>query len=221
LIHRSTTNKLLTAVNVIAFIRNILSVNGRLFSKGITLKGLIAVLILLPTLSIAGTFEYGWMPVVGAYKSSLDKGTEIITVANALSGLVIINSGRNSRVWVQGQYHSLDFNGSDTNIGQSVTGYEVATIYQTEFRLSRHFKPWLGIGASFSALDYKDRYLTDSQGFLAQVFNDTSKSGLAIDFNISTNTDWFDQYDSGFAIRLSVPVNDVPEKLEAGFYIMF
>lgn len=185
------------------------------------MKGLITALILLPSLSIADTFEYGWMPVVGAYKSSLDIDTEVKPAANALSGLIIINSGRSSRVWIQGQYHSLDFNGTDTKIGQSVTGYEVATIYQTQYRLSRHFKPWLGIGASFSALDYKDRYLTDSQGFLAQVFNDTSKAGLAIDFNFSTNTDWFDQYDTGFAIRLSVPVNDVLTKLEAGFYITF
>lgn len=185
------------------------------------MKGIIAALILIPSLAIADTFEYGWMPVIGAYKSSLDTDTAVITAANALSGLLIINSGRNSRVWIQGQYHSLTFDGNETEIGQEVTGLEIATIYQSQYRLSRNFKPWLGIGASFSALEFKNRFLTDSQGFLAQTFDDQTKSGLAIDFNFTANTDWFDKHDSGFAIRLSVPVNDVLAKVEAGFYITF
>lgn len=185
------------------------------------MKGLIAVLLFIPSLAIADTVEYGWMPVVGAYKSTLDVDTEIITAANALSGLIIFNSGRSSRIWIQGQYHSLDFTGNNSHIGESVTGFEVATLYQTQYRISRHFKPWLGIGASFSALDYKDRYLTDNQGFLAQAFEDTSKSGLALDFNFTTNVDWLDQYDSGFSVRLSVPVSETLTKIETGFYITF
>lgn len=185
------------------------------------MKGLIAVLILFPSLTVADTFEYGWLPVVGVYKSSLDTDTEVITVANALSGLIIINSGRSSRVWLQGQYHSLEFDGNETEIGQEITGLEVAAIYQTQYRISRHFKPWFGMGASFSALEYKNRFLTDNQGFLAQTFADTTKTGLAIDLNITTNTDWFDQYDSGFAVRVSVPVNYGLTKFEAGFYITF
>jgi hypothetical protein len=185
------------------------------------LKGLIAALILIPSLTVADTFEYGWLPVVGAYKSSLDTDTEVITVGNALSGLIIINSGRSSRVWIQGQYHSLDFDGNETEIGQEVTGLEIAAIYQTQYRISRHFKPWFGIGTSFTALEFKDRFLTDSQGFLTQTFDDVTKTGLAIDFNFTTETDWFDKHDSGFAVRLSVPVNDVLAKVEAGFYITF
>ena len=185
------------------------------------MKRLIAILVLIPSLAIADTFEYGWLPVVGAYKSSLDIDTEVITVGNALSGLIIINSGRSSRVWIQGQYHSLDFDGNETEIGQEVTGLEVSAIYQTQYRISRHFKPWFGIGTSFSALEFKDRFLTDSQGFLAQTFEDETKTGLAIDFNFTTETHWFDKHDSGFAVRLSVPVNDVLAKVEAGFYITF
>jgi len=172
-------------------------------------------------LTIADTFEYGWLPVVGAYKSSLDVDTEVITVANALSGLIIINSGRNNRVWIQGQYHSLDFDGNETEIGQEVTGLEVAALYQAQYRISRHFKPWLGVGTSISVLEFTNRFLTDSQGFLAQTFEDETKTGLAVDFNFTVDTDWFDKYNSGFAVRLSVPVNDVLAKAEAGIYITF
>ena len=185
------------------------------------MKGLIAVLVLIPSLALADTFEYGWLPVVGAYKSSLDTDTEVITAANVLSGLIVINSGRSNRIWVQGQYYSLDFDGNETEIGQEVSGLEVAVLYQTQYRFSRHFKPWFGIGTSFSALEFKNRFLTDSQGFLAQSFEDETKTGLAIDFNFTTETDWFDKVDSGFALRLSVPVNDVLSKVEAGFYITF
>jgi hypothetical protein len=140
---------------------------------------------------------------------------------NFLSGLLIINSGRSSRYWIQGQYHSLDFDGSETEIGQSVSGFEVAVLYQSKFRLSRHFKPWLGIGLSVAALDFEDRFITDNQGFLAQRFDDKSETGIAVDFNFTTEIDWFKDYDTGFSFRVSVPTSDVLAKAEAGFYITF
>jgi len=111
-----------------------------------------------------------------------------------------MNSGRNSRFWVQGQYHSLDFEGSKTESGQTVSGFEVAVLYQSKFRLSRHFKPWLGIGLSVAALEFKDSFITDNQGFLAQRFDDTSETGLAVDLNFTTKKDWFKEYQHGIII---------------------
>ena len=178
-------------------------------------------LITFVSLTHADTFEYGFLPVVGLYKSSLDLDTEVLPAVNLLSGLLIVNSGRSSRFWVQAQYHSLDFEGSETEIGQSVSGFDVAVLYQSRFRLSRHFKPWLGIGLSVAALEFKDRFTTDNQGFLAQRFDDTSKTGLAVDLNFTTQTDWFKDYNTGFSLRVSLPTNDVLAKVEAGFYITF
>ncbi len=188
----------------------------------INFKGIFAsFLFFLPSLASADTFEYGILPVVGVYQSTLDGDSENLIAANALSGLLVINSGRSSRYWIQAQYHSLDFEGSQTKIGQRVSGFEVAAIYQSRFRLSRHFKPWLGMGLSVAMLEFKDRFIADSQGFLAQRFDDTSETGLAVDFNFTVDTDWFDDYGTGFSLRASVPVNDVLGKIEAGFYITF
>ena len=178
-------------------------------------------LITFASSSHADTFEYGFMPVVGVYRSSLDSKTEVLPAVNLLSGLLIINSGRSSRYWIQGQYHSLDFQGAETELGETVSGFEVAVLYQSMFRLSRHFKPWLGMGLSIAALEFKDRYLTDSQGFLAEQFADTSETGIAVDLNFSTETDWFKDYGTGFSLRVSIPTNDVLAKVEAGFYITF
>ena len=186
------------------------------------IKGFIGFfLITFASLAHADTFEYGFLPVVGLYKSSLDLDTEVLPAVNLLSGLLIINSGRSSRFWIQGQYHSLEFDGSETEMGQTVSGFEVAVLYQSKFRLSRHFKPWIGIGLSVAALEFKDRFITDNQGFLAQRFDDTSETGLAVDLNFTTETDWFKDYDTGFSFRVSVPTNDVLAKIEAGFYITF
>ena len=184
-------------------------------------KGLLLVLVLIPSISFADTFEYGLLPVVGVYQSSLDIDSEVLAVGNALSGILIINSGRSHRYWIQGQYHSLNFDGTETQIGQQISGFEIASLYQSQYRISRHFKPWLGIGLSFAALEFKNRFLTDSQGFLAQTFKDETQAGMAIDLNFTTETDWFDHYDSGFALRISIPTNDVLGKFEAGFYITF
>lgn len=186
------------------------------------IKGFIGFfLITFASLTHADTFEYGLLPVVGLYKSSLDLDTEVTPAVNLLSGLLIINSGRSSRFWLQGQYHSLDFDGTKTEIGQTVSGFEVAVLYQSRFRLSRHFKPWLGIGLSIATLEFKDRFITDNQGFLAQRFDDTSETGIAVDLNFTTETDWFKDYDTGFSFRVSLPTNDVLAKVEAGFYITF
>jgi len=178
-------------------------------------------LITFASQTYADTFEYGFLPVVGLYKSSLDLDTEVLPAVNLLSGLLIINSGRSSRFWVQAQYQSLDFEGSETEIGQSVSGFDVAVLYQSRFRLSRHFKPWLGLGVSVAALEFKDRFTTDNQGFLAQRFENASKTGLAMDLNFTTQTDWFKDYNTGFSLRVSLPTNDVLAKVEAGFYIIF
>ena len=186
------------------------------------IKGFIGFfLITFASYTHADTFEYGFLPVAGVYQSSLDLDTEVLSTVNPLSGILIINSGRSSRYWIQGQYHSLDFKGTETELGQSVSGFEVALIYQSKFRLSRHFKPWLGVGLSVSALEFTDRFITDNQGFLAQRFDDKKETGLAVDFNFTTETDWFKDYDTGFSFRVSVPTNDVLAKVEAGFYITF
>jgi len=186
------------------------------------IKGFIGFfLFTFASLTHADTFEYGLLPVVGLYKSSLDLDTEVLPAVNLLSGLLIINSGRSSRFWIQGQYHSLDFDGNETQIGQTVSGFEIATLYQSRFRLSRHFKPWLGIGFSVASLAFKDRFVTDNQGFLAQRFDDTSKTGVAVDLNFTTQMDWFKDYDTGLSLRVSLPTNDVLAKVEAGFYITF
>jgi len=186
------------------------------------IKGLIGFsLLTFASLVHADTFEYGFLPVVGFYKSSVDKDTEVLADVNVLSGLLIINSGRNSRIWTQAQYHSLDFDGSKSKIGERVKGFEIAMLYQSNFRVSRHFKPWLGVGISVATLKFKDRYIKDDQGFLDRRFDNKTKTGLAVDFNFTTETNWFDDYDTGFSFRLSVPTNDVLAKAEAGFYITF
>ena len=184
-------------------------------------KGLLGLLLFIPAMSFADAFEYAWMPVVGVYQSSMDVDTEVLTVGNALSGVLMINAGRSRRYWIQGQYHSLKFDGNETEIGQQISGFEIAGLYQSQFRVSRHFKPWLGVGLSFAALEFKNRFLTDNQGFLTQTFSDETKAGIAIDFNFTSEIDWFDQYESGVALRISVPMNDVLSKFEAGFYISF
>ena len=185
------------------------------------MKGLIAALVLIPCLTIADTFEYGWLPVIGVYRSTVDVDTDTLAAANVLSGLVLVNTGRNNRIWLQGQYLNLDFDGSPTHLGQSLSGFTVTALYQSQYRISRHFKPWVGDGLSFSALDYSKRFLTDSQGFLAQTIADRSETALAVDINFSVSTDWFDADDSGLAVRLSLPAGEGLSQLEAGLYITF
>ena len=185
------------------------------------ITGMLASMLLTPSLAFAETFDYAWLPALGQYQSFVDEDSEQRLLGNVLSGVILINTGRSSRWWVQGLYIDIDFDGTETEIGQNISGLEVAAIYQSRYRLSRHFKPWLGMGLSAAVLEFEDRYLTDDQGFLAQSFPDTQETALNLELQFVTDIDLLDDYETGISVRASIPTNDVLGKIEVALYIVF
>lgn len=165
---------------------------------------------------------YGLLPVVQSVTSSVnDLESESITVGNVISGLIVFESGRDTRVFVQAQFGHYEFSGTETLIGETVTTYSISTIYQSKFRMSRGFKPYFGLGLGLRNEEHTERFLTDAAGFLAQSFQDESVLNITVDVTISSELDLFDSMDSGWSIRYSQPTSDGIEIIEAGIYILF
>ena len=100
--------------------------------------------------------------------------------------------GRDSRVFGNIVYHEYFLDASTKNIAQDVKRYAVTSTYQTRFRMSRTFKPWLGVGMSFASESFDNRFTVDSDGFLAQSFANRDDSGLALELDFMTDINWFD-----------------------------
>ena len=162
------------------------------------------------------------MPVAQSVISSVnDLDSTALNVGNLVSGVVIFESGRDSRVFVQAQYAKYEFPGTTLLIGELVKAYSISTIFQSKFRVSRNFKPYLGFGLGLKNEEHSNRYTTDTQGFLAQSFDDESIVNITVDANITDDIDLFKTIKTGWSLRYSQPVSDGLKTIEAGIYILF
>ncbi len=104
----------------------------------------------------------------------------------------LMDLGRDTRLFTNLSYIDYSVSASTSNIAQDVSRYSIATVYQTRFRPSRNFKPWLGIGLSFSSEEFTKRYTVDSDGFLLQSYKDRSDSGVALELDFTNDVTLFD-----------------------------
>ncbi len=110
----------------------------------------------------------------------------------------------------------INFDAEGTEIGQSLEGVRIDFNYQWHLRLSKRFRPWIGVGVFTGNYDAESRHLVDSEGFLIQRLDDKSISdaGIVINFtnqfkisNIPFNYElgYYQSLDdglSGFAVKL-------------------
>ncbi len=71
--------------------------------------------------------------------------------------------------------------------GMKVEGYQITTAWQHNFRVSRRFKPWFGVGLTSNILSYKDRHTTDSDGYLMDYYPNTDETTFSALFMASTD----------------------------------
>lgn len=126
----------------------------------------------------------GVMPAVMSYRSMEPEGdTARETVVYPLTLSATFNINRINRIVTDFRYVDFDVAAGNGGIGVTVEGYQLTTALQHHFRLSRHFRPWVGGGIVSSMIDTTDRFRTDSDGFLVERFDDreeTTMSGVAM-----------------------------------------
>ncbi len=121
-----------------------------------------------------------------------DGSTESEFSVSLFNVFYLMDLGRDTRLFTNLSYIDYSVSASASDIAQDVSRYSVSAIYQTRFRPSRSFKPWLGIGLSFSSEEFTKRYTVDSDGFLLQSYKDRSDSGVALELDFTNDVTLFD-----------------------------
>ncbi|ERS88338.1 hypothetical protein Q672_10805 [Marinobacter sp. EVN1] len=125
----------------------------------------------------------GVSPAVMIYESKEPEGTTPTeTAVYPLTLTATFDINRINRVMADFRYVDIEFDAGDDGVGATVEGYQLSTILQHQFRLSRNFRPWLGVGVVSTVFESTDRYRTDGDGFLLERYDDrddTTLSGVA------------------------------------------
>ena len=127
-------------------------------------------------------FLFGYSPVISLHSvSDEDSGdSENQITYSLLSASAVVNLDWDSDIKFNADYIDTDFDASTTNVGQDVSGISISGIWRNRIPMSRHFKPWLGVGLSIDQIDYVNRYTVDGDGFLARSFTDRSETDLSL-----------------------------------------
>ena len=151
----------------------------------------------------------GWAPWFGSLSVSDPAGdTASEGVSLPLSAMFVI-PGKRDRRWVfTGFGYDFRLPASTTNIGQSVKGFSLAGWYQFRFRLSRSFKPWLGIGLQADMLDINARHKVDSDGFLAVTYPDRKETNYALVLNLSQEWNISHDFNLGVNAQYLASISD-------------
>lgn len=184
---------------------------------------LITILTVTPGYSLAAeSFRFGWLPSVSYFDVRDPSGpTDDHTSATYLSGVVIADVGRDSRLFIHGHYDSFTLAASTTNIHQAVTRYGLNASYQVNLRLSRTWKPWAGAGLGFVQEDAKERYTVTPGGFLGTTFQDRSLNTFGFVLNFSNEWQLNGNWDLGVHFQYEHPFDDAARVLRAGVYFVY
>lgn len=85
---------------------------------------------------------------------------------------------RDARWYAEYSKSDFHFKGDVTNVGQNVSYTSLNAGWQTQFAVSRDFKPWLGLGLGGQSAKLSNRHTTLANGFLNQTFPDEEVSTL-------------------------------------------
>lgn len=154
---------------------------------------MLALFLLVPLLTHAEQSEgikFGWAPfyspnlTVDDPDGSTDSSQEFV----ALSAIALFPFGRDNRWMVNITKYDFTLDASQSDIGQDVKSTTVAGFYQRRLRLSRYFKPWVGLGPQIEFSDATGRHTIDADGFLARKFSD--QDGLAYAVGLVASHEW-------------------------------
>jgi outer membrane autotransporter protein len=184
-------------------------------------------LLLHPSFAPAAdkTMRFGLMPIASRYEINDPLGsTKSGSDVTPLSGVVIFDAGRDSRVFVHAYSADFQVTASTTDIGQKVKQAGINASYQTMFRLTRSIKPWLGLGLGYASERYQQRYRVTSGGFLApgSPYESRSIENYTAVLNASHEWQYNRNYDIGLHLQYEQPISSGgASAARLGFYVVY
>lgn len=170
-----------------------------------------------------GTFRFGLMPTISAFNVVDPNGpTETANAFGYTNAVMLVDMGRDDRLFSDLFYDRFSLSATTTNIGQDVTRTGGGVSYQTMFRFARSFKPWMGLGLGASSEGYKNRYTLSPGGFSIPASPvESSLNNVFVMLNASAEWQLNKSLDMGLHLQLEQPTGDGTRILRFGLYIVY
>ena len=140
----------------------------------------------------------------------------------SLSGIALYEFGRDSRMMINVNKDAYSVAASTSNIGQDVSSMGGGVSYQSKWRVSRTWKPWLGAGLGYTSTTYKNRYTftSPSQQF-KYLYAERSATNVALLLNANSEWQYNKDWDFGLQAQLAKSISDKSSTLRVGFYVVY
>jgi hypothetical protein len=190
-------------------------------------QGKIGIVLLLGLASLptaaSDTFRFGVLPSLSAYNvTDPDGPTATNSAASLLSAVMFVEHGRDGRIMFQVVQDKFSLNASTTDIGQDVTSLEFLAAYQWQFRVTRGWKPWIGIGAGYANESFENRYTMTAGGFLGNTYPNRNLNDYKLILNTSTEWPVGKDWDMGIHLQFEEPISsDGIRTIRLGFYVVY
>lgn len=142
-------------------------------------------------------------------------------VFSTLNGIMTYDFGRDSRALIHVFQNNSEHEPSTKDIGQSVTRTGASFSYQSLFRFSRRWKPWLGAGLSFTQFTAEDRHTVTFDGFKDKVFEDRDESYFGGVLTATTQWAVSDNWDIGLHVAYEQDFGDGAKLITAGLTVLY
>jgi hypothetical protein len=165
-------------------------------------------------------FRFGVQTSLNRYASYDPVGPTAGGSGLSVSGIALYNLGREGRAMFNIDRDSYSMKASQTNVGQDVTSFGGGASYQTMLRLTRTWKPWVGMGLGYTSTSYKNRFVFTPGG--AKTFyadRDTTSMQLLLNANSEWvfNRDW----DMGLQMQFAKGLSNNTSTFRVGIYAIY
>jgi len=164
--------------------------------------------------------RFGVQSSLNSYRIDDPAGPTAAGSGLSLSGIALVELGRDSRVMLNVNKDAYSLAASTTNVGQDVSSIGGGVSYQSILRLTRTWKPWIGAGVGYSSITYKNRYKLTPGGFSVPMAN---RDATDISLLLNANSEWqFNRdWDIGLQAQLAKSISDKSSTLRVGFYVVY
>lgn len=189
-------------------------------------------IILVPSLALlmnvacsaasAQGWEVGWMAAATRNQlASQDNAGGPVSDPAWLNFMLVSPRERDNRYVAQLYSTRFYTSASTRDVGATVNRSGVNLSYQWLLRLTRDWKPWVGVGAGYARETHNTRYTLRSDGYLGQTFPDLAPSGLVVLANASTEWSVADQVSVGLHLQLELPLAHTTTVTGVGVYLLY
>ena len=186
---------------------------------------LISLLLIASQSAIArqgNDLVYGYYPKMAFLGvDDPDGDTDTSSDLQAFGVVVLYKLERDTRIMATLNIYDFELSPGFNQIGQDVETTSFAVFYQSQFKLGRSFKPWLGAGPVFNIDEFTNRVDTDSDGFLNETFSDREETTIGLGLIASQEWELNDSFSLGLNFEYQIPLDESLEGFTIGFSVLY